>query len=37
MIDNLSIQFDMPYKVTNIWNGVVPSNKDGTYVIKTGH
>ena len=34
VIDNWAIDFSMPYEITNIWNGVVKSKEDGTYVIK---
>ena len=38
VIDNWAIQFDMPYEITNIWNGAISSYNEGTYVIKNaGH
>lgn len=38
VIDNWAIGFDMPHKITNIWNGEIESEDDGYYVIKNaGH
>lgn len=33
-IDNWAIEFNMPYEITNIWNGKVYSSVGGTYIIK---
>ena len=38
VIDNWALEFDMPYEITNIWNGVIGLNEEGTYIIKNaGH
>lgn len=38
VIDNWAVKFDMPYEITNIWNGVISSSNEGTYVVKNaGH
>lgn len=34
VIDNWAIEFDFPYEINNIWNGVVKSSYDGICVIK---
>ena len=38
VIDNWALEFDMPYEITNIWNGFIELNKEGRYIIKNaGH
>ncbi len=38
VIDNWALEFDMPYEITNIWNGVIELNEEETYIIKNaGH
>lgn len=34
VIDNWAVAFDMPHEITNIWNGQVVNEKEGTYIIK---
>lgn len=34
VIDNWAVEFQMPYEITNIWNGIVESCENGKYVIK---
>lgn len=34
VIDNWTVAFQLPYEITNIWNGVIKSNENGKYVIK---
>lgn len=31
-IENWALQFDMPYEITNIWNGTVYSHEEPTYL-----
>ena len=33
-IENWALQFNMPYEITNIWNGTVYSHENPTYLIK---
>lgn len=34
VIDNWTIAFQLPYEITNIWNGNIVSSDDGKYIIK---
>ncbi len=34
VIDNWTLEFLMPYEITNIWNGIIDSHENGNYIIK---
>lgn len=33
-IHNWTVAFDLPYEITNIWNGVITSHEDGVYTVQ---